>query len=83
MEHILSWTKKGIAQGREEGREQALKEAVLSLYERKFAVLPVRLRDRFDLLSAVQAKLILDSIFEIQKLSDLEALLDKLQPPSD
>ncbi|NHM26898.1 DUF4351 domain-containing protein [Desulfofundulus sp. TPOSR] len=66
---------KGMEKGMEKGRQETLRESVLKLLHKKFKKIPRPYVDKIKSLDEYALGLILDNIFEINTLSDLEEYL--------
>ncbi|MQL53939.1 DUF4351 domain-containing protein, partial [Desulfofundulus thermobenzoicus] len=66
---------KGIEKGMEKGRRETLRENVLKLLYRKFKKLPAPYAEKIKTLDEYALGMILDNIFEINSLSELEEYL--------
>ncbi|MQL51560.1 DUF4351 domain-containing protein, partial [Desulfofundulus thermobenzoicus] len=66
---------KGIEKGMEKGRRETLRENVLKLLYRKFKKLPAPYVEKIKTLDEYALGMILDNIFEINSLSELEEYL--------
>ncbi|MDQ0285070.1 putative transposase YdaD [Desulfofundulus luciae] len=65
----------GIEKGMEKGRQETLRESVLKLLHKKFKKVPRHYVDKIKSLDEYALGLILENIFEINTLSDLEEYL--------
>ncbi|SHJ27732.1 DUF4351 domain-containing protein [Desulfofundulus thermosubterraneus] len=72
---IQQGMEKGIEKGMEKGRQETLRESVLKLLHKKFKKVPRPYVDKIKSLDEYALGLILDNIFEINTLADLEDYL--------
>ncbi|SHE83802.1 protein of unknown function [Desulfofundulus australicus DSM 11792] len=72
---IQQGMEKGLEKGMEKGRQETLRETVLKLLHKKFKKIPRPYVDKIRSLDEYALGLILDNIFEINTLSDLEEYL--------
>lgn len=66
---------KGMEKGMEKGRQETLRENVLKLLHRKFKKLPAQYTEKIKTADEYTLGLILDRIFEINTVADLDEYL--------
>jgi hypothetical protein len=74
-EYITSWEERGIARGREEGREAEARRIVGVQLRRRLGTLPAGLEERVAVLAVADLEALSEALLEMTSPADLEAWL--------